>query len=177
VGWDFPPVEEKTSSALGAYSGMGGGEARSRGGRGGLRRRTAGDRESAPQRAQASKGVAALHGGVLTLTREPVKPSDPARFFRFQVVEGLLTNFHLPRSSTAAAGGALLGRQRLWISMRKDHGGYRFFSMAMRCGDRPSPPCGRGKNPLQRQRKRLRSDQKKAPTEAEAIKTGLKTNA
>ncbi len=58
------------------------------------------------------EAVAALHGGRLEPHQGPVsmviKPG-----FRFAVVQGLLTNFHLPRSSLLLLVSALIGRQRL----------------------------------------------------------------
>jgi S-adenosylmethionine:tRNA ribosyltransferase-isomerase len=49
--------------------------------------------------------------------------------FRFAVVQGLLTNFHLPRSSLLLLVSALIGRQRLlalYAEAIKQQ--YRFFS-------------------------------------------------
>ena len=49
--------------------------------------------------------------------------------FRFAVVEGLLTNFHLPKSSLLLLVSALIGRQRLLAlygeAIEQE---YRFFS-------------------------------------------------
>lgn len=74
------------------------------------------------------EGVAALHGGVLRPYRGPVNlVIQPG--YRLAVVQGLLTNFHLPKSSLLLLVSALIGRQRLLdlyaeaIAM-----GYRFFS-------------------------------------------------
>jgi S-adenosylmethionine:tRNA ribosyltransferase-isomerase len=74
------------------------------------------------------EGVAALHGGELVPHTGPVNlVIQPG--FRFAVVEGLLTNFHLPRSSLLLLVSALIGRHRLLelygeaIERR-----YRFFS-------------------------------------------------
>jgi S-adenosylmethionine:tRNA ribosyltransferase-isomerase len=74
------------------------------------------------------EGVAALHGGELVPYTGPVNlVIQPG--FRFAVVEGLLTNFHLPRSSLLLLVSALIGRRRLLdlygeaIERR-----YRFFS-------------------------------------------------
>jgi S-adenosylmethionine:tRNA ribosyltransferase-isomerase len=49
--------------------------------------------------------------------------------YRFAVVQGLLTNFHLPRSSLLLLVSALLGRQRL-LALYADaiERRYRFFS-------------------------------------------------
>lgn len=74
------------------------------------------------------EGVAALHGGQLRPYRGPVNlVIQPG--FRFQVVQGLLTNFHLPRSSLLLLVSALIGRERLLAlygeALRQ---GYRFFS-------------------------------------------------
>lgn len=77
---------------------------------------------------RALEGVAALHGGQL----QPysggvelcVRPG-----FRFQVMDGLLTNFHLPRSSLLLLVSALIGRQRLLTLYQQALAqGYRFYS-------------------------------------------------
>ncbi|MEB3242739.1 MAG: tRNA preQ1(34) S-adenosylmethionine ribosyltransferase-isomerase QueA [Cyanobacteriota bacterium] len=74
------------------------------------------------------EGVAALHGGRLPpyagAVRLVIQPG-----FRFRVVEGLLTNFHLPKSSLLLLVSALIGRQRL-LSLYGEaiSQGYRFFS-------------------------------------------------
>jgi S-adenosylmethionine:tRNA ribosyltransferase-isomerase len=61
----------------------------------------------------------------------------------FLAVEGLLTNFHLPRSSLLMLVCAFLGRQRVLDAYAHalDHG-YRFFSYgdAMLCFRPPEPP-------------------------------------
>jgi S-adenosylmethionine:tRNA ribosyltransferase-isomerase len=74
------------------------------------------------------EAVALLNGGRLSPHRGPVNlVIQPG--FRFSVVQGMLTNFHLPRSSLLLLVSALVGRQRLLdlyaeaISRR-----YRFFS-------------------------------------------------
>jgi S-adenosylmethionine:tRNA ribosyltransferase-isomerase len=74
------------------------------------------------------EGVAALHGGQLRPYRGPVNlVIQPG--FRFQVVQGLLTNFHLPRSSLLLLVSALIGRPRL-LALYEDalRLRYRFFS-------------------------------------------------
>ena len=74
------------------------------------------------------EGVAALHGGVLMPHRGPVNlVIQPG--FRFAVVQGLLTNFHLPRSSLLLLVAALIGRPRL-LSLYAEaiDQRYRFFS-------------------------------------------------
>jgi S-adenosylmethionine:tRNA ribosyltransferase-isomerase len=49
--------------------------------------------------------------------------------YRFAVVQGLLTNFHLPRSSLLLLVSALIGRQRLLdLYEQAKVAGYRFFS-------------------------------------------------
>ena len=74
------------------------------------------------------EGVASLHGGELVAYKGPVqlliKPG-----FRFQQVQGLLTNFHLPNSSLLLLVSALIGRRRLLelYQLAKDEG-YRFYS-------------------------------------------------
>ena len=74
------------------------------------------------------EGVAALHGGQLQPYRGPVNlVIQPG--FRFQVVQGLLTNFHLPRSSLLLLVSALIGRERLLALYGEAlEQGYRFFS-------------------------------------------------
>lgn len=48
---------------------------------------------------------------------------------RFQIVDGLLTNFHLPRSSLLILVSALVGRERLLAAYADAvQAGYRFFS-------------------------------------------------
>jgi S-adenosylmethionine:tRNA ribosyltransferase-isomerase len=74
------------------------------------------------------EGVAALHGGELHPFQGPVdlviRPG-----FRFRVVQGLLTNFHLPRSSLLLLVSALIGRRRLLALYGEAiERGYRFFS-------------------------------------------------
>jgi S-adenosylmethionine:tRNA ribosyltransferase-isomerase len=74
------------------------------------------------------EGVAALHGGRLLPHQGPVDlVIQPG--FRFALVQGLLTNFHLPRSSLLLLVSALIGRERLLrlYAIARD-GGYRFFS-------------------------------------------------
>jgi S-adenosylmethionine:tRNA ribosyltransferase-isomerase len=74
------------------------------------------------------EGVAALHDGRLQPHAGPINlVIQPG--FRFAVVQGLLTNFHLPRSSLLLLVSALIGRERLLAA----YGcaiteGYRFFS-------------------------------------------------
>ncbi|HHG2222582.1 MULTISPECIES: tRNA preQ1(34) S-adenosylmethionine ribosyltransferase-isomerase QueA [unclassified Synechococcus] len=74
------------------------------------------------------EGVAALHGGSLVPFRGPVNlVIQPG--FRFQLVQGLLTNFHLPRSSLLLLVSALIGRPRLLdLYEEAKSQGYRFFS-------------------------------------------------
>ena len=74
------------------------------------------------------EGVAALHGGQLRPYRGPVNlVIQPG--FRFQVVQGLLTNFHLPKSSLLLLVSALIGRERLLALYGEAiRLGYRFFS-------------------------------------------------
>ncbi len=74
------------------------------------------------------EGVAALNGGDLVPHRGPVNlVIQPG--FHFQVVQGLLTNFHLPRSSLLLLVSALIGRERLLAHYEEAKSqGYRFFS-------------------------------------------------
>jgi S-adenosylmethionine:tRNA ribosyltransferase-isomerase len=49
--------------------------------------------------------------------------------FRFQVVDALLTNFHLPRSTLLMLVSAFAGRERVLAAYREAlDAGYRFFS-------------------------------------------------
>ena len=74
------------------------------------------------------EAVAQLHGGELKPHTGPVNlVIQPG--YRFAVVQGLLTNFHLPRSSLLLLVSALLGRERLlalYAEAIERH--YRFFS-------------------------------------------------
>lgn len=77
---------------------------------------------------RALEGVAALHGGQLQpycgSVELCIRPG-----FRFQVMDGLLTNFHLPRSSLLLLVSALIGRQRLLTLYQEALAqGYRFYS-------------------------------------------------
>jgi S-adenosylmethionine:tRNA ribosyltransferase-isomerase len=74
------------------------------------------------------EGVAALHGGQLQPHAGPINlVIQPG--FRFAVVQGLLTNFHLPRSSLLLLVSALIGRERLLAAYGCAIAeGYRFFS-------------------------------------------------
>ena len=72
--------------------------------------------------------MAALNGGRLVPHTGPVNlVIQPG--FRFSVVEGLLTNFHLPRSSLLLLVSALVGRRRL-LNLYDEaiQHNYRFFS-------------------------------------------------
>lgn len=56
--------------------------------------------------------------------------------FRFRVIDGMITNFHLPRSTPILLVSALIGRQRLLAAYREAvERGYRFYSYgdAMLC--------------------------------------------
>jgi S-adenosylmethionine:tRNA ribosyltransferase-isomerase len=74
------------------------------------------------------EAVAALHGGQLAPHRGPVNlVIQPG--YRFAVVQGLLTNFHLPKSSLLLLVSALIGRRRLLdLYGEAISEGYRFFS-------------------------------------------------
>jgi S-adenosylmethionine:tRNA ribosyltransferase-isomerase len=74
------------------------------------------------------EAVAQLNGGVLAPHTGPVNlVIQPG--YRFAVVQGLLTNFHLPKSSLLLLVSALIGRQRLLdlyaVAISQE---YRFFS-------------------------------------------------
>jgi len=74
------------------------------------------------------EGAAAAHGGQLSpfcgKTELFIYPG-----YQWQVVEGLITNFHLPRSSLLMLVSALIGRERL-LSLYAEavDQGYRFYS-------------------------------------------------
>ena len=74
------------------------------------------------------EAVAQLHGGVLVPHTGPVNlVIQPG--YRFAVVQGLLTNFHLPKSSLLLLVSALIGRQRLLdLYAEAIVREYRFFS-------------------------------------------------
>lgn len=74
------------------------------------------------------EAVAQLHGGELRPHTGPVNlVIQPG--YRFAVVQGLLTNFHLPKSSLLLLVSALLGRQRvLDLYNEAIAQQYRFFS-------------------------------------------------
>ncbi len=74
------------------------------------------------------EAVAALHGGQLQPHQGPVNlVIQPG--FRFAVVQGLLTNFHLPKSSLLLLVSALVGRRRLLaLYAEAIAADYRFFS-------------------------------------------------
>jgi S-adenosylmethionine:tRNA ribosyltransferase-isomerase len=74
------------------------------------------------------EAVAQLHGGSLKPHTGPVNlVIQPG--YRFAVVQGLLTNFHLPKSSLLLLVSALIGRQRLLdLYEQAKAEGYRFFS-------------------------------------------------
>ncbi|MEB3165140.1 MAG: tRNA preQ1(34) S-adenosylmethionine ribosyltransferase-isomerase QueA [Cyanobacteriota bacterium] len=74
------------------------------------------------------EAVAALHGGELQPHTGPVNlVIQPGH--RFAVVQGLLTNFHLPKSSLLLLVSALIGRRRLLALYEEaKRQGYRFFS-------------------------------------------------
>ncbi|MDX1644222.1 MAG: tRNA preQ1(34) S-adenosylmethionine ribosyltransferase-isomerase QueA [Thermoanaerobaculia bacterium] len=74
------------------------------------------------------EGAAASHGWPL-----PEGPGSTDLFIRpghrFRVVEGLLTNFHLPRSTLLMLVAAFVGRERILDAYREAiAAGYRFFS-------------------------------------------------
>jgi S-adenosylmethionine:tRNA ribosyltransferase-isomerase len=77
---------------------------------------------------RALEAAALAHGGQL----EPgAGTADLFIFpgFRFRVVQGLLTNFHLPRSSLLMLVSALIGRERLLAAYRAAVAErYRFYS-------------------------------------------------
>jgi len=74
------------------------------------------------------EAVAQLHGGELRPHTGPVNlVIQPG--YRFAVVQGLLTNFHLPKSSLLLLVSALVGRERLLaLYAEAIERQYRFFS-------------------------------------------------
>ncbi len=74
------------------------------------------------------EAVAQLHGGDLRPHTGPVNlVIQPG--YRFAVVQGLLTNFHLPKSSLLLLVSALIGRERLLaLYAEAIEREYRFFS-------------------------------------------------
>ena len=74
------------------------------------------------------EAVAQLYGGELQPHCGPVNlVIQPG--YRFAVVQGLLTNFHLPKSSLLLLVSALIGRRRLLdLYEQAKAEGYRFFS-------------------------------------------------
>jgi len=74
------------------------------------------------------EAVAQLHNGELAPHTGPVNlVIQPG--YRFAVVQGLLTNFHLPKSSLLLLVSALIGRQRLLdLYTEAIACEYRFFS-------------------------------------------------
>jgi S-adenosylmethionine:tRNA ribosyltransferase-isomerase len=74
------------------------------------------------------EAVAQLHGGELQPHTGPVNlVIQPG--YRFAVVQGLLTNFHLPKSSLLLLVSALIGRERLLaLYAEAIERQYRFFS-------------------------------------------------
>ena len=77
---------------------------------------------------RALEGAAQAHGGVLKPFTGPVNlVIQPG--YRFAVVQGLLTNFHLPKSSLLLLVSALIGREKLLTlyaeAIQRE---YRFFS-------------------------------------------------
>ena len=91
------------------------------------------------------EGVAALHGGRLVPFAGPVNlVIQPG--FRFAVVQGLLTNFHLPKSSLLLLVSALIGRRQLLAHYGEAIAtGYRFYSYgdAMWIAPEALLPCAR----------------------------------
>jgi S-adenosylmethionine:tRNA ribosyltransferase-isomerase len=77
---------------------------------------------------RALEAAAAAGGGSLQPLKGPVDlVIQPG--YRFQVVQGLLTNFHLPKSSLLLLVSALIGRQRL-LDLYEEaiKNEYRFYS-------------------------------------------------
>ena len=68
---------------------------------------------------------------------------------RFRVVQGLVTNFHLPQSSLLMLVAAFTGRERILAAYREavEHR-YRFYSYGDAHADRLSPPVARNRGCL-----------------------------
>ena len=105
------------------------------------------------------EAVAQLHGGELRPHTGPVNlVIQPG--YRFAVVQGLLTNFHLPKSSLLLLVSALIGRERLLaLYAEAIERQYRFFSYgdamwiapeAVLSGARPAGDSHRPGRPDQR---------------------------
>jgi S-adenosylmethionine:tRNA ribosyltransferase-isomerase len=94
------------------------------------------------------EGVASLHGGELRPHAGPINlVIQPG--YRFQVVQGLLTNFHLPRSSLLLLVSALIGRERLLeLYGEAIREGYRFFSFGDAMWIGPEAVMGGGEKSL-----------------------------
>lgn len=77
---------------------------------------------------------AAQQGGTLDALRCPIAHSADTRLFitpgyTFRVVDGLITNFHLPQSTLLMLVSALTGRERMQLAYRHAiEKRYRFFS-------------------------------------------------
>lgn len=77
--------------------------------------------------ARILEGVARARGGVEPWSGETDIFISPG--YEFQVVDGLITNFHLPRSSLLMLVSALAGRERILDAYREALSrGFRFFS-------------------------------------------------
>lgn len=76
---------------------------------------------------RALEGVAQLHGSVQPFTGVTDIFLYPGR--RFRIVDALLTNFHLPKSSLLILVSAFAGRMRILAAYEEAiKNGYRFFS-------------------------------------------------
>jgi S-adenosylmethionine:tRNA ribosyltransferase-isomerase len=77
---------------------------------------------------RALEGAAAAGGGDLQPLKGPVDlVIQPG--YQFRVVDGLLTNFHLPKSSLLLLVSALIGRERLLdLYALAIENNYRFYS-------------------------------------------------
>jgi S-adenosylmethionine:tRNA ribosyltransferase-isomerase len=72
---------------------------------------------------------AALRGGGAVMAGEAEASTFIYPGFRFQVIDGLLTNFHLPRSSLLMLIAAFAGRERILAAYREAvEKRYRFYS-------------------------------------------------